>query len=94
MLMKRYRFIFKGLVQGVGFRPFIYSFAKKYELTGFVKNTGEGVLAEFQGDITSEQITHYIITNLPKNAILEKIEFYEIELVVDEKNFVLLKVKK
>lgn len=37
MLMKRYRFIFKGLVQGVGFRPFIYSFAKKYELTGFVK---------------------------------------------------------
>lgn len=51
-------------------------------------------MAEFQGDITSEQITHYIITNLPKNAILEKIEFYEIEPVVDEKEFCIVESQK
>ncbi len=94
MIMKRYRFIFKGLVQGVGFRPFIYSIARKLGLTGFVKNTGEGVLAEFQGDLASEQITQYIISNLPKNAILEKIEVYEIEPVEGEKEFCIIESEK
>ena len=94
MLMKRYRFIFKGLVQGVGFRPFIYSIARELGLTGFVKNTGEGVLAEFQGDTTSEQITQYIIANLPKNAYLEKIEVYEIERVESEKGFCIVASEK
>uniref|UniRef100_A0A7C5V5M6 Carbamoyltransferase n=1 Tax=Caldicellulosiruptor owensensis TaxID=55205 RepID=A0A7C5V5M6_9FIRM len=92
--MKRYRFIFKGLVQGVGFRPFIYSIARELGLTGFVKNTGEGVLAEFQGDTTSEQITQYIIANLPKNAYLEKIEVYEIERVESEKGFCIVASEK
>ena len=32
-----------GIVQGVGFRPFIYRLAKQYQLTGWVKNTSAGV---------------------------------------------------
>jgi hydrogenase maturation protein HypF len=34
----------KGLVQGVGFRPFIYRLANEYKLQGWVRNTNENVL--------------------------------------------------
>ncbi len=33
----------QGVVQGVGFRPFVYSLAQKYALTGWVRNTSAGV---------------------------------------------------
>ncbi len=44
--------IFKisGIVQGVGFRPFIYRLAKKYNLFGEVLNTEYGVLVHVEGD--------------------------------------------
>ncbi|HHB77346.1 MAG TPA: carbamoyltransferase HypF, partial [Desulfobulbus sp.] len=33
----------RGIVQGVGFRPFVYSLARKLDLSGQVANTGRGV---------------------------------------------------
>ena len=33
----------QGIVQGVGFRPFIYSLAQKYHITGWVRNSTAGV---------------------------------------------------
>jgi len=39
-----------GIVQGVGFRPFVYGLAKKYELNGWVRNTSAGVDIEVDGD--------------------------------------------
>ncbi len=38
-----------GIVQGVGFRPFIFNLANAYNLKGFVTNTGQGVHIEVQG---------------------------------------------
>lgn len=38
-----------GVVQGVGFRPFVYGLAKKFELTGWVRNTSAGVDIELDG---------------------------------------------
>ncbi|MBN2053017.1 carbamoyltransferase HypF [Candidatus Woesearchaeota archaeon] len=38
-----YRFFVKGVVQGVGFRPYIYRKAKDYGLFGSVRNMGNGV---------------------------------------------------
>ncbi len=38
-----YKITFEGLVQGVGFRPFLYRQAQKMRLKGYVKNTGSGV---------------------------------------------------
>ncbi|MFH1632912.1 MAG: carbamoyltransferase HypF, partial [Chloroflexota bacterium] len=38
-----------GIVQGVGFRPFVYSLAKRYTLTGWVRNTSAGVDIEVDG---------------------------------------------
>lgn len=34
----------RGTVQGVGFRPFIYNLASRFEITGTVINTGDGVV--------------------------------------------------
>ncbi len=39
-----------GIVQGVGFRPFVYRLAREYGLGGFVLNDGEGVFLEAEGD--------------------------------------------
>lgn len=38
-----------GIVQGVGFRPFVYSLAKRFSLTGWVRNTSAGVDIEVDG---------------------------------------------
>jgi hydrogenase maturation protein HypF len=39
-----------GVVQGVGFRPFVYNLACRYGLTGFVSNTSRGVEIEVEGE--------------------------------------------
>jgi hydrogenase maturation protein HypF len=53
----------KGVVQGVGFRPFVYNLAKSLNLKGTVTNTADGVAIDIEGeDITS------FIGRLPKEA--------------------------
>ncbi|MFA5628696.1 MAG: carbamoyltransferase HypF [Dehalococcoidales bacterium] len=42
-----------GIVQGVGFRPFIYRIAHKYGLSGWVQNTSGNVAIEIQGSQTN-----------------------------------------
>ena len=39
----------EGIVQGVGFRPFVYGLAARFELAGFVRNTSCGVDLEVEG---------------------------------------------
>ena len=38
-----YRYTVRGIIQGVGFRPYIYRKAKEHNLVGHVKNIGSGV---------------------------------------------------
>ncbi|MCZ2126634.1 MAG: carbamoyltransferase HypF [Anaerolineales bacterium] len=45
-----------GVVQGVGFRPFVYNLASTLRLTGWVKNTSAGVDIEADGDEETLQI--------------------------------------
>lgn len=46
---RRIRYLFSGVVQGVGFRPHIYRVATKHRLGGYVCNTPEGVTLEVEG---------------------------------------------
>lgn len=39
-----------GVVQGVGFRPFVYNLAREMAVKGFVTNTAEGVALTIEGD--------------------------------------------
>jgi hydrogenase maturation protein HypF len=39
-----------GVVQGVGFRPFVYGLARSHALSGFVRNDARGVVIEVEGD--------------------------------------------
>ncbi|MCX5232576.1 carbamoyltransferase HypF [Streptomyces sp. NBC_00233] len=47
---RRSRVVVRGVVQGVGFRPFVYALATGLRLSGHVTNTGDGVVAEVEGD--------------------------------------------
>ncbi len=47
--MERQRIVVQGIVQGVGFRPFIYGQALRWGLTGFVRNDSIGVTIEVEG---------------------------------------------
>jgi hydrogenase maturation protein HypF len=62
--VERYRILFKGIVQGVGFRPYLYRTARQYQLNGFVKNTSEGVILEVEGR-NIEEFIDYTLANLP-----------------------------
>jgi hydrogenase maturation protein HypF len=51
--MRGLRVHITGLVQGVGFRPFVYNLATRHNLNGWVKNTSAGVDIEVDGDSES-----------------------------------------
>ncbi|RLA81004.1 MAG: hypothetical protein DRG36_02430, partial [Deltaproteobacteria bacterium] len=44
--MRRVHILVQGIVQGVGFRPFVYGLAKKFGLCGWVLNDEQGVQIE------------------------------------------------
>jgi hydrogenase maturation protein HypF len=46
----RVRLAIEGVVQGVGFRPFVYSLAMRHRVGGFVANDGRGVVLEAEGE--------------------------------------------
>jgi len=54
-----------GIVQGVGFRPFVYRYAKAYRLTGTVLNNANGVTIELQGNENDLQAFITTLTSTP-----------------------------
>jgi hydrogenase maturation protein HypF len=51
MPLTRLEILVRGIVQGVGFRPFVYNLARALGLTGYVLNSSAGVLIEVEGDL-------------------------------------------
>jgi hydrogenase maturation protein HypF len=49
--IERRRLHVDGVVQGVGFRPYVYGLATRYGLSGWVLNTSSGVDIEVQGEL-------------------------------------------
>lgn len=54
---RRQRFDVAGVVQGVGFRPFVYSAAAELQLTGTVRNDVAGVIVDVEG--TPEHLAEF-----------------------------------
>jgi hydrogenase maturation protein HypF len=65
----------RGIVQGVGFRPFVWRLARECELTGQVLNDASGVLIEAWGD--PKQIAAFcarLETEAPPLSLIDDIE--------------------
>ena len=89
-MVVRKKIFIKGVVQGVGFRPFVYKIASKNSLVGFVRNDSNGVFIEIEGK--SEDIELFlkeIHTNLPPLAKIYTIDIEDIP-VKNEENFKIL----
>ncbi len=86
--MERYLIIFKGRVQGVGFRYTAQRYAIDFNLTGYVKNLDNGdVEAQVQGE---ELMINYFIRTMSSIKAYIYVEDYfvkKIELVPNEKKF-------
>ncbi|GAB4432658.1 MAG: carbamoyltransferase HypF [bacterium] len=72
------RITVEGVVQGVGFRPFVYLLAKKHNISGFVRNTKFGVEIEAKGS-KSNLITFIdeLKNNPPRLALIKNIAVEE-----------------
>lgn len=64
-----------GIVQGVGFRPFVYGLANRLNLTGWVRNTSAGVEICIDGPETNlHQFIHSLQAELPPLARIDSLE--------------------
>lgn len=81
---KRLSTLFTGTVQGVGFRPSLYRLACRHHLTGFIKNTGRGVLLEIEGEaFLLDLFYRQLPGTYPAMAQVEKVVTEEIPLKHD-----------
>lgn len=67
--VKRYSITLTGIVQGVGFRPFVYRMAMLQEIKGWVENQGSKVVMEVEGnDKNIKEFLYILQNNHPPNA--------------------------
>lgn len=77
-MKKRLFLTIKGIVQGVGFRPFIYNLATRLNLKGWVNNNSEGVYIDIEGENDYiEKFIDKIKTNPPPLSRIEGIDILE-----------------
>ena len=70
----------RGVVQGVGFRPFVYRLAREHDLGGWVLNDSQGVLIEAEGDPGEvERFRARLAAEAPPLASVESVAASELE---------------
>src|SRR6185436_3040971 len=76
---RRLRVCVHGVVQGVGFRPFVYTTAAALGLSGSVRNDTTGAIVEVEGD--PAEIEHFLARlrdRPPPLAVIESIETHDV----------------
>lgn len=73
----------KGIVQGVGFRPFVYSLALQNDLTGWVRNSSSGVEIEINGTPPNLENFLAVLRNSPPP--LSRIDTFRVEETINNK---------
>ena len=83
-MFKTYKITISGQVQGVGFRPYVFTLAKEFTLLGTVSNDENGVLIFLTGiQQNIEQFYQKLTTSPPPVSKIQQHSILEIEL----KNF-------
>jgi hydrogenase maturation protein HypF len=86
----RRRFEVSGIVQGVGFRPFVYHLAREHGLTGSVCNHAAGVTIEAEGDVEAlDRFEQDLVKRQPRLALIDQFKIEEIPSAGDT-DFVIL----
>lgn len=79
---ERWRLKITGIVQGVGFRPCVYSLAVRHRLGGFVLNDSSGVTIEIEGRAEAlKAFAHDLRTSPPPLAHIETFDVEPIALL-------------
>ncbi len=70
----RLRVSIEGVVQGVGFRPFVHRLAARHELAGWVRNDRRGLLLEAEGEpLALEGFLRELAERPPPLAAVERV---------------------
>ncbi len=67
--------VIRGIVQGVGFRPFVHGLAQRLSLSGSIRNVGGGVRIEIEG--ASDRVASFVQrvrADAPPLAVIEQVE--------------------
>ncbi|KAB7755408.1 carbamoyltransferase HypF [Mycolicibacterium mucogenicum] len=79
MTRQRVRICARGVVQGVGFRPFVYTTAATLGLSGSVRNDSSGAIIEVEGDSGAiGQFLDRLTNHPPPLAVIESVEKQEV----------------
>jgi len=74
-LIQKVKIVIRGVVQGVGFRPFIFRLAKELDVKGWIINSSQGVFIDAESDRnTLESFLKKIETDRPKNSYIQSFE--------------------
>ena len=77
--MRRARIRLRGIVQGVGFRPFVHHLAGKWQLAGYVLNSSAGLVAEVEGEGAAvDRFLAGVREEAPPLAWIQEMEIEEI----------------
>ena len=80
-----FRYEIKGLVQGVGFRPFVYTLAHKFKLVGEIYNDDEGVKLNFSGEEASFlAFEKELYEKLPALARIDELKKIKIDKIYEK----------
>ncbi|MGW6856011.1 carbamoyltransferase HypF [Streptomyces xanthophaeus] len=79
--VQRRRVTVRGVVQGVGFRPYVYTRAIGLGLAGHVTNTPEGVVAEVEGALAAvSEFCDRLAADAPPLAVVDTVDHCEVPL--------------
>ncbi|HID10696.1 MAG TPA: carbamoyltransferase HypF [Candidatus Latescibacteria bacterium] len=76
-MTRRWRIRVYGVVQGVGFRPFVYALAGRFGLSGYVRNDPKGVEIEAEGE--DDSLEAFLEALREEAPSLSKVERVEVE---------------
>ncbi len=88
---KALELVVHGVIQGVGFRPFVYRLAKKVEVCGSIANTSQGVVILAEGAPADlDRFIHALTSEAPPLARITSIRQQEASCDGDRRGFTIL----